>query len=123
MKAFIQTSNFVRLLMNAVFLISNYVGIELGMKVQDADFLGSTLIALDFIWLAVIMVLTLVLSVFILLRIYSRFKLLLARESKNTSFTMKSFLRFVGLGLLMGLVFPFAFASFFLITFWLIGNL
>ncbi len=123
MKAFIQTSDFVRLMMNAVFFISNFVGIELGMKVQDADFLGRTLIALNFIWLAATMVLTLVLSVFILLGIYSRFKLLLARESKNASLTMKNFLIFVGLGLLMGFVFPFAFASFFLIAFWLIGNL
>jgi hypothetical protein len=123
MKAFTHSSNFVSLVMNAVFAISSFSGIQLGAKLESADFLESTLLALDFVWLAVTTVITFVVSVLILHRIYSKYKLFLAHESKAVSFTMKSFLGYVGFGLSMGFVCAFVFRSFFMIAFWLMFNL
>ncbi len=123
MKTFIDSSNFVRLVMSTVFGISIFIGVWSGAKLENAGFLVSMVLALDFLWLAVTIVVTFLVSVLILYRIYSRYKLFLAHESKAVSFTIKSFLGHVGFGLSIGFVCAFVFQSFFLIAFWLMYNL
>jgi hypothetical protein len=123
MKAFMQTTNFARLTMNAMFLAGSYIGCQLGVKLQSDPFLERMFIALDFVWLAAVIVVTFFVSVLILYRTYPLYKLLLVRESKQMTSTLRGQLRFISLGLLTGFVLPFLFQSFFMITIWLIYNL
>lgn len=123
MKAFILPPNLARLAMRAVFVISSFIGIQLGAKLENADAITRTVLTLDFVWLAVTIVITFVVSVLILHRIYSKYKLSLADESEAAPFTMQNFLGHVGFGLSMGFVCVFVFQSFFMIAFWLVYNL